>query len=992
MNTSLLSPASEYPTTTTRPPTTHGRTLTRGKTLTRPERHVTPAPLISTPHAHPFSASAGQPAPSRWFHPWPLYVALVSLPVPALLLRAIGIPEPTAQQAWREKLALCSIALLAALFTGFVTVGMNRALCPLVQSNTQALMLPYAAPLPILAIRGWAFNTHLPPDPACQLLPDSLARASLCFDPLAKTPVCLLPPLEQPTLDRLQLLNQSVPVGYTWEQVAALDGYFVINGHVLNLLPYLAANPKPIEPDPIDRAIRHILQPNLSSMGKDATRLFSYSADLQRAVPCLLARFRAGSIDKITPGCFVISPAVLPEGANLSITNKNGAAPWAVASSPSSPTRPSNLKLFAGKVSEKAGLLDPSSAQRAHHQPKQQKALDSHGLISMAAIGAELFCVCLVTCYSEGAEGIRKTLDSIAAADYSDARKLLFVVCDGMITGHGEKTSTPDVCVGFLDPDPRFGDPMPMSYRAVAAGAKEHNQAMIYAGHYTQVEGRRTPMIVVVKCGTPEEGRSEKKPGNRGKRDSQMILMNFFSRVTYNDRMSPLDYDLFRKMQALMGVTPDFFEVCLMVDADTTVQRDSVSHLVNCMHHDPLIMGVCGETRITNKRQSWVTAIQVFEYYISHHLAKAFESVFGGVTCLPGCFSMYRLKARRLNDGDWVPILAQPEICREYSQSVVTTLHQKNLLLLGEDRFLTTLMIRTFPARKMMFCPQAKCRTLVPDEFAVLVSQRRRWINSTIHNLMELVRVPNLCGTFCFSMQFVVFMELIGTIVLPIAITLTYSLVINSILHPPKNFSDAIPLILLAAILGLPAVLILATSRKVSYVFWMLIYLIALPVWNFVLPLYAFWHFDDFSWGETRKVQGEAKSQGHDSGSKTTFDANTIPHRRWEDWERSRLKKIKREERRRREFERTFGPQGFHLSTAGGGGSEYGGDTVSMVSSEDDRWGLAIGNYETTEVARPPVGLYPVDDGCSSVDGLGSSTVHADELGLILDQGWEDDL
>jgi len=362
------------------------------------------------------------------------------------------------------------------------------------------------------------------------------------------------------------------------------------------------------------------------------------------------------------------------------------------------------------------------------------------------------------------------------------------------------------------------------------------------------------------------------------------------------------------------------------------------------------------------------------------------------VTCLPGCFSMYRLKARRMNDGDWVPILAQPEICREYSQSIVTTLHQKNLLLLGEDRFLTTLMIRTFPARKMMFCPQARCRTLVPDEFAVLVSQRRRWINSTIHNLMELVRVPNLCGTFCFSMQFVVFMELMGTIVLPIAITLTYSLIINSILHPPKDFSDAIPLILLAAILGLPALLILATSRKVSYVFWMLIYLVALPVWNFVLPLYAFWHFDDFSWGETRKVEGEAKSQGHDAGPTAAIDSNTIPHRRWEDWERSRLKKMKREERRRRDFERAFGTQQYHLVTPAG--SEYGGgaDTVSMVSSDDDRWGMAIGNYDSSEIARPPVGLYPVEDsGGSSVDGGSSPTVNGEELGLILEHGWTDE-
>jgi chitin synthase len=41
--------------------------------------------------------------------------------------------------------------------------------------------------------------------------------------------------------------------------------------------------------------------------------------------------------------------------------------------------------------------------------------------------------------------------------------------------------------------------------------------------------------------------------------------MNFFSCVTYNDRMTPLDFDLFRKIHVLMGVTPDFFEVCLMV-------------------------------------------------------------------------------------------------------------------------------------------------------------------------------------------------------------------------------------------------------------------------------------------------------------------------------------------------------------------------------------------------------------------------------------------
>lgn len=90
--------------------------------------------------------------------------------------------------------------------------------------------------------------------------------------------------------------------------------------------------------------------------------------------------------------------------------------------------------------------------------------------------------------------------------------------------------------------------------------------------------GHRTPTIIVVKCGMPQEA-NEKKPGNRGKRDSQLILMNFFLRVTYNDRMTPLDFDLFRKIWTLMGVTPDYFEVVLMVSSKSmhsaTFQRNN---------------------------------------------------------------------------------------------------------------------------------------------------------------------------------------------------------------------------------------------------------------------------------------------------------------------------------------------------------------------------------------------------------------------------------
>ncbi len=41
--------------------------------------------------------------------------------------------------------------------------------------------------------------------------------------------------------------------------------------------------------------------------------------------------------------------------------------------------------------------------------------------------------------------------------------------------------------------------------------------------------------------------------------------------------MTPLDFDLFRKIHALMGVTPDFFEVVLMVTNLIISQFDSES-------------------------------------------------------------------------------------------------------------------------------------------------------------------------------------------------------------------------------------------------------------------------------------------------------------------------------------------------------------------------------------------------------------------------------
>ncbi|KAI0225822.1 hypothetical protein L0F63_006717 [Massospora cicadina] len=389
-----------------------------------------------------------------------------------------------------------------------------------------------------------------------------------------------------------------------------------------------------------------------------------------------------------------------------------------------------------------------------------------------------------------------------------DDKKLLFIVADGIITGSGNDRSTPDLCLSI----------------AVAAGHKQHNRAQVYAGHFNY-KAHRVPTLWWSTAAT-----STRKPkaGNRGKRDSaadphELLLAG--GSIT--------------SVQHLMGVTPDNFETVLMVDADTKVYPDALKLLTYCLINDPLVRGLCGETKIANKRDSWVTGIQVFEVS---------ESVFGGAP---------------KGDRDWVPIITKPEIVQEYSQNVVETLHQKNLLPLGEDRF-NHPNAAQLPNRKMMFVPQAVCKTVVPDEFSVPLSQRRRWINSTIHNLLELVLVRNLCGTFCFSMQFVIFMELIGTVVLPVAIIRR---LINSL-------ASSMPLVMLLAVLVSPAPLILITSRKL--IMWrdggVLGRFAGVELCPSGILLLA---LDDFSWGATRMVEGEAKGEAH-GGKEGSFDASKV--------------------------------------------------------------------------------------------------------------------
>lgn len=189
---------------------------------------------------------------------------------------------------------------------------------------------------------------------------------------------------------------------------------------------------------------------------------------------------------------------------------------------------------------------------------------------------------------------------------------------------------------------------------------------------------------------------------------------------------------------------------------------------------------------------------------------------------------------------------------RKYSTNKIESLHEKNLFHLGEDRYLTTLLLLVFSDMKLSFVPEATCHTIVPNTFSVLLSQRRRWINSTFHNMIELLRVNTMCGICCLSMRAIVVLDLISTFVLPASLLYFGYLCVRAF-----ALAELPPLMLLITI-GLTLLVhisIFVIRRRWDYCWWLVVYCLGVvPVFYFILPLYSFYHMDDFSWGTTRQV------------------------------------------------------------------------------------------------------------------------------------------
>ncbi|XP_013133727.1 PREDICTED: uncharacterized protein LOC106099671 isoform X2 [Papilio polytes] len=334
----------------------------------------------------------------------------------------------------------------------------------------------------------------------------------------------------------------------------------------------------------------------------------------------------------------------------------------------------------------------------------------------------------------------------------------------------------------------------------------------------------------------------------------------------------------------------------LTLDGDIDFQPHAVRLLIDLMKKNKNLGAACG--RIHPVGSGMMVWYQMFEYAIGHWLQKATEHMIGCVLCSPGCFSLFRGKAL-MDDNVMKKYTLRSDEARHYVQYDQ-----------GEDRWLCTLLLQR--GYRVEYSAASDAYTHCPEGFSEFYNQRRRWVPSTIANIMDLlvdykhtIKINDNISTPYIAYQMMlmggtilgpgtIFLMLVGAFVAafridnwtsfeynlyPIALFMFVCFTMKSEIQllVAQILSTAYAMIMMAVIVGTalqlgedgigsPSAIFLISLSSSFFIaaclhpqeFWCIvpgiIYLLSIPSMYLLLILYSIINLNVVSWG-TREVQ-----------------------------------------------------------------------------------------------------------------------------------------
>ena len=206
---------------------------------------------------------------------------------------------------------------------------------------------------------------------------------------------------------------------------------------------------------------------------------------------------------------------------------------------------------------------------------------------------------------------------------------------------------------------------------------------------------------------------------NDGSTDN--TLQEMLAAQTRHPRLVVVDFEQNRGLCHAWGVSVLIargeFMVC--VDSDTFIFPGSLRKLMQGFV-DPAVGGISGHCDVENASVNMLTRMQDVRYYFSYKIMKGAESIFGTVSCLPGCFSGYRR----------VCVL---HVLDEWMNATVMG-HYGNF---ADDRSLTNRILKNY---KILYDDEALATTIAPERWGQYTRQQARWMRSYLRELVKTGR------------------------------------------------------------------------------------------------------------------------------------------------------------------------------------------------------------------------------------------------------------
>lgn len=182
-------------------------------------------------------------------------------------------------------------------------------------------------------------------------------------------------------------------------------------------------------------------------------------------------------------------------------------------------------------------------------------------------------------------------------------------------------------------------------------------------------------------------------------------------------------------------------EIFAFTDSDSVWEPEAIERIVKIFEDRPDVGAVSGHSRALNATSSFMTKVQDPWYENQYSVRKAFESVFGDVTCVSGPLAVFRREAVFNLVPAWENDSFLGQEFKFATDRTMTgfVLGSKWIAEGLKKKYADSPFVKNENHEprdwKIVYCKSARSYTQVPDTFRKAIKQQVRWKKSFIRNM-----------------------------------------------------------------------------------------------------------------------------------------------------------------------------------------------------------------------------------------------------------------